>query len=199
VTGSFSQSRVFTVALATACVLAAASAHAVDVVVHPSVIVKALKTQIFKDRGRYYLQRPDRCSDPYLENPTVSFKQGRIFVGAHFAGRIGALIGGVCRSATEPSSIMISARPVVRSQEAALEDVRLEGADKPIVAAALQNLIGANFLSRLHIDLLESIRSLPAENKTAPYAVRVRALGLSGLSVQNEELHVSVNGSVEIR
>ena len=94
---------------------------------------------------------------------------------------------------------MISARPVVRSQEAALEDVRLEGADKPIVAAALQNLIGANFLSPLHIDLLESVRSLTAENKTAPYAIRVRALGLSGLSVQNEELHVSVNGSVEIR
>ena len=198
-TGPFSQPRVFSVALATACALAPVSAHAVDVVVHPSVIVKALKTQLFKDRGRYYLQRPDRCSDPYLENPTVSFKQGRIFVGAHFAGRIGALIAGVCQSATEPSSIMISARPVVRSQEAALEDVRLEGADKPIVAAALQNLIGANFLSRLHIDLLESVRSLTAGNKTAPYAVRVRALGLSGLSVQNEELHVSVNGSVEIR
>ncbi len=197
--GLRSQSTALTLLLASACALAMASAHAVDVVVHPSVIVKALKTQIFKDHGRYYLQRPDRCSDPYLENPTVSFKQGRIFVGAHFAGRIGALIAGVCQSATEPSSIMISARPVVRSQEAALEDVRLEGADKPIVAAALQNLIGANFLSRLHIDLLESVRSLIVGNKTAPYAVRVRALGLSGLSVQNEELHVSVNGSVEIR
>ena len=198
-TGPFSQLKIFTVALASACALAAASAHAVDVVVHPSVIVKALKTQLFKDHGRYYLQRPDRCSDPYLENPTVSFRQGRIFVGAHFAGRIGALIAGACQSATEPSSITISARPVVRSQEAALEDVRLESADKPIVAAALQNLIGANFLSRLHIDLLESVRSLTAENKTAPYAIRVRGLGLSGLSVQNEELHVSVNGSVEIR
>ena len=33
--------------------------------------------QLFKDRGRYYLHRPDRCNDPYLENPTVSFKQGR--------------------------------------------------------------------------------------------------------------------------
>ena len=179
--------------------LAAPSAHAIDLVVHASTLVKALKVQVFKDRGRYYLQRPDRCNDPYLENPTVSFKQGRVYVGAHFAGRIGALIGGVCKSTTEPSAIMLSARPVLRSQEAALEDVRLEAADKPMVAAALQNLIGANSLSRLHIDLLEAVRALTAPDRTAPYAIVVRALQLSNLAVQNEELHVTVSGAVEIR
>ena len=179
--------------------LAAPSAHAIDLVVHASTLVKALKAQVFKDRGRYYLQRPDRCNDPYLENPTVSFKQGRVYVGAHFAGRIGALIGGVCKSTTEPSAIMLSARPVLRSQEAALEDVRLEAADKPMVAAALQNLIGANSLSRLHIDLLEAVRALTAPDRTAPYAIVVRALQLSNLAVQNEELHVTVSGAVEIR
>src|SRR6266550_5267311 len=179
--------------------LAAPRADAFDLVVHASVVVKALKAQLFKDRGRYYLRRPDRCNDPYLENPTVSFKQGRIYVGAHFAGRIGALIGGVCQSATEPSAIMLSARPVLRLQEAALEDVRLEAADKPVVAAALQNLIGANSLSRLHIDLLEAVRVLTAPDKTAPYAIVVRALELSNLTVQNEELHVTVSGAVEIR
>src|SRR6202521_6075754 len=129
-------------------VLAAPSAHAIDLVVHASMVAKALKAQLFKDRGRYYLSRPDRCNDPYLENPTVSFKQGRVYVGAHFAGRIGALIGGVCKSTTEPSAIMLSARPVLRLQEAAWKDGRLKSADKPMVAAALQNLIGADSLSR---------------------------------------------------
>ena len=184
---------------ASTLVLAAPSAHAIDLVVHASTVAKALKAQVFKDKGRYYLQRPDRCNDPYLENPTVSFKQGRVYVGAHFAGRIGALIGGVCKSTTEPSAIMLSARPVLRSQEAALEDVRLEAADKPMVAAALQNLIRANSLSRLHIDLLEAVRVLTAPDKTAPYAIVVRALKLNDLIVQNEELHVTVNGAVEIR
>jgi len=190
---------VSTLLLASTFALAAPSAHAIDLVVHASTVAKALKAQVFKDRGRYYLQRPDRCSDPYLENPTVSFKQGRVYVGAHFAGRIGALIGGVCQSATEPSAIMLSARPVLRSQQAALEDVRLEAADKPMVAAALQNLIGANSLSRLHIDLLEAARVLTAPNKTAPYTIIVRALTLNNLTVQNEELHVTVDGVVEMR
>jgi hypothetical protein len=185
--------------LASTFALAAPSAHAIDLIVHASTLVKALKAQVFKDKGRYYLQRPERCNDPYLENPTVSFKQGRVYVGAHFAGRIGALIGGVCQSATEPSAIMLSARPVLRAQEAALEDVRLEAADKPMVAAALQNLIGAKSLSRLHIDLLEAVRTLTAPDKTAPYAIVVRALELSNLTVQNEELHVTVSGAVEIR
>jgi len=179
--------------------LAAPSAQAIDLVVHASTVVKALKAQVFKDRGRYYLQRPDRCNDPYLENPTVSFKQGRVYVGVHFAGRIGALIGRVCQSAAEPSDIMLSARPVLRLQEAALEDVRLEAADKPMVAAAIQNLIRANLLSRLHIDLLEAVRALTAPERTAPYAIVVRALNLSNLVVQDEELHVTVNGTVEIR
>jgi len=191
--------RVLSVLCASSFALAAPSAYAIDLVVHSSVVAKALKAQVFKDKGRYYLQRPDRCSDPYLENPTVSFKQGRVYVGAHFAGRIGALIGGVCQSATEPSAIMLSARPVLRSQQAALEDVRLEAADKPMVAAALQNLIGANSLSRLHIDLLEAARVLTAPNKTAPYTIIVRALTLNNLTVQNEELHVTVDGVVEMR
>jgi hypothetical protein len=199
VTRLLAKLRVLTLLFASTFALASPSAHAIDLVVHASVIVKALKAQLFKDRGRYYLHRPDRCNDPYLENPTVSFKQGRVYVGAHFAGRIGALIGGVCQSATEPSAIMLSARPVLRAQEAALEDVRLEAADKPMVAAALQNLIGAKSLSRLHIDLLEAVRTLTAPDKTAPYAIVVRALELSNLAVQNEELHVTVSGAVEIR
>jgi hypothetical protein len=179
--------------------LLASTAHAVDLVVHASTIAKALKTQLFNDQGRYYLRRPDRCNDPYLENPTVSFKEGRIYVGAHFAGRIGAMIAGVCQSAADPSAIVLSARPVLRSREAVLEDVRLERVDKPLVAAALQNLIGADLLSQLHIDLLAAVRGLTAPDKTSPYAIAVRALELSDLAVQNEELHVTVNGTIEIR
>ena len=185
--------------LASTFALAAPGAHAIDLVVHASTVAKALKVQVFKDKGRYYLQKPDRCNDPYLENPTVSFKQGRVYVGAHFAGKIGALIGGQCQSATEPSAVMLSARPVLRAQQAALEDVRLEAADKPMVAAALQNLIGANALSKLHVDVLEAVRVLTAPDKTAPFTVAVRGLQLTNLVVQNEELHVTVNGAVEIR
>ena len=190
---------VLTALLASTFALAAPGAQAIDLVVHASTVVKALKTQLFTDRGRYYLRRPDRCNDPYLENPNVSFKQGRVYIGAHFAGRIGALIGGACQSTTEPSDIVFSARPVLRSQQAALEDVRLERADKPMVAAALQQLIGANLLSRLHIDLLEAVRALTARDRTAPYSITVRSLELSNLAVQDEELHVTVSGAVEIR
>jgi hypothetical protein len=191
--------KVPTLLLASTFAFAAPGAHAIDLVVHASTVAKALKAQVFKDKGRYYLQKPGPCNDPYLENPTVSFKEGRVFVGARFAGRIGALIGGVCQSATEPSAIMLSARPVLRAQQAALEDVRLEAADKPMVAAALQNLIGGNALSRLHIDVLEAVRALTAPDRTAPFTIAVRGLQLSNLVVQNEELHVTVNGAVEIR
>jgi len=193
------KSKVSTLLLAAAFALAAPGAHAIDLVVHASTVAKALRAQVFKDKGRYYLQKPDRCSDPYLENPTVSFREGRVYIGARFAGRIGASIGGVCRSATEPGAIMLSARPVLRAQQAALEDVRVEAADTPMVAAALQNLVGGNALSRLHIDVLESVRAMTAPERTAPYTIAVRGLQLSNLVVQNEELHVTVNGAVEIR
>ena len=193
------KSKVSALLLAAAFALAAPGAHAIDLIVHASTVAKALKAQVFKDKGRYYLQKPDRCSDPYLENPTVSFREGRVYIGARFAGRIGASIGGVCRSATEPGAIMLSARPVLRAQQAALEDVRVEAADTPMVAAALQNLIGGNALSRLHIDVLDSVRAMTVPERTAPYTIAVRGLQLSNLVVQNEELHVTVNGAVEIR
>jgi hypothetical protein len=110
---------VLTLLFASTFALAAPSAHAIDLVVHPSVVVKALQAQVFKDKGRYYLQRPDPCNDPYLENPTVSFKLGRVYVGAHFAGRIGAMIGGVNDGT---SAIMLSIHHP-RLVAAALEDV----------------------------------------------------------------------------
>ena len=94
---------------------------------------------------------------------------------------------------------MLSARPVLHVQDAALEDVRVEATDTPMVAAALQNLIGADSLSRLHIDLLQAARALTAPDKTAPYTIVVRTLKLNDLAVQNEELHVTVNGTAEIR
>ncbi len=199
VTRMLAKPRVLPLLFASLFALAAPSAHAIDVVVHASAVMKALKAQLFKDRGRYYLLRPDRCNDPYLENPTVSFKQGRVYVGAHFAGRIGALIAGVCQSVTEPSAIMLSARPVIRLHQAALEDVRLESADKPMAAAALQNLIRADLLSPLRINVLETVRTLTTPDKTVPYSIVVRALELSNVAVQDEELHVTVNGSVEVR
>ena len=191
---------VFAALFASMYILTTPSASAFDLVVHSSMLLKALKAQVFKERGRYYLQRPDRCSDPYLDSPSVSFKQGRVYVGARFAGKIGGLIGGVCKSATaKPSAVMLSARPVLNGQDAGLEDVRLEAADDPIVAAALQGLVRANTLSKLHVDLLQAAKALTAPDKTAPYAIAVRALELSDLAVQNEELRVAVNGVVEIR
>ncbi len=191
--------RVPTLLFASTFAFAAPSAYAFDLIVYPSTVVKALKAQLFKDRGRYHLQRPDRCNDPYLENPTVSFKRGRVYVGARFAGRIGALIGGVCQSAAQQSAIMLSARPVTHLHEVSLEEVRLEAADEPMVAAALQNIINGNSLSALHIDLLEAIRPLTLSDKTTPYAIVVRALELSNLIVENEELRVTVGGAIEIR
>jgi len=184
---------------ASAFAIAAPSANAIDVVVHASTVEKALKAQLFSNHGRHYLGRPDRCNDPYLENPTVSFRQGRVYIAAHFGGRIGALVAGACQSMSEPSAILLSGRPVVRAHEAALEDVRVERADKPLVAAALQGLIGANLLSPLHIDVLAAVRALAASESTAPYAVVVRSLELSNLAVENEELHVTVNGAVDVR
>jgi hypothetical protein len=196
----FKKPGLFASLFASLLIFAPHSANAFDLVVHSSVVIKALKAQVFKERGRYYLQRPDRCSDPYLDNPTVSFKQGRVYVGARFAGKIGGLIGGVCKSATtEPSAVMLSARPVLRGEQASLEDVRLEAADDPMVAAALQSLVRANSLSKLHIDLLQAAKVLTAPDKTAPYAIAVRELKFSDLAVQNEELRVAVNGVVEIR
>jgi hypothetical protein len=177
----------------------APAASAIELVVHASMVNKALREQVFRDHGRYYLQRPSPCNDPYLEDPTVSFKQGRIYVGAHFAGRVGALIGGVCKSATEPSAVMISGRPVLRGQKAVLEDLRVEHADKPMVAAAVQSLIGGDSRSPIRIDFADAIRTLTIPAKTAPYTIVVRSLELSNLSVQDEELHVTVEGAVEVR
>lgn len=184
----------------TACVaLAAPHAHALDLVIHASTLTKALKQQVFKNQGRYALLPPTKCNDPYLENPDVTFRQNRIFIAAHFAGRIGAVIGGACKSVTSPSAVVLSARPVARAQQVGLEDVRIESAAEPLVGAALENLIAAGVFSPLRVDLLASLRAQATPEKTAPYAVTVRALEVRNLKVQNDELRVTVDGALDVR
>jgi hypothetical protein len=184
---------------ATMLVLASPRVHAFDLVIHASTLTKALKQQVFKNQGRYQLLPPSKCNDPYLENPEVTFKQGRIFIAAHFDGKIGASIGGVCKSVSEPSAVVLSARPVARAQQVGLEDVRIESAAEPLVGAALQNLIAAGAFSPLQVDLLASLRAQTTPEKTAPYALTVRALEVRNLKVQNDELRVTVDGAVDVR
>ena len=94
---------------------------------------------------------------------------------------------------------MISARPVARGQQVGLEDVRIESAAEPLVGAALQNLIAAGAFSPLQVDLLASLRAQTTPDKTAPYALTVRAIEVRNLKVQNDELRVSVDGAVDVR
>ena len=51
--------KVLALLLASTFAFAAPSAHAIDLVVHASTVAKALKAQVFKDKGRYYLQKPE--------------------------------------------------------------------------------------------------------------------------------------------
>ena len=180
-------------------VLAPSHAHAFDLVIHASTLTKALKQQVFKSQGRYPLLPPGKCNNPYLENPDVTFRQGRIFIAAHFDGKLGATIGGVCKSVSAPSAVVLSARPVARAQQVGLEDVRIESAAEPLVGAALQNLIAAGVFAPLQVDLLASLRAQTTPDKTAPYALTVRALEVRNLKVQGDELHVTVDGAVDVR
>ena len=195
------KARPFACALSATLVLMIASPHvcAFDLVIHASTLTKALKQQVFKNQGRYQLLPPSKCNDPYLEKPEVTFKQGRIFIAARFDGKLGASIGGVCKSVSSPSPVVVSARPVARGQQVGLDDVRIESAAEPLVGAALQNLIAAGAFSPLQVDLLASLRAQTTPDKTAPYALTVRAIEVRNLKVQNDELRVSVDGAVDVR
>ena len=64
-----------------ALVLSAATAHGAEIVLEPSAVQKLVVESLFKDHGRFYIQR-GACS-AFLDSPAVTLTAGRVVIRSH--------------------------------------------------------------------------------------------------------------------
>lgn len=179
--------------------LASTAAAAVQLQVDASAIEKLLKAQAFRDGGKWRLGKSGKCNNPYLEHPSVTIRQGRLFIRAHFAGRMGSEVMGSCVSMGEPSWLTVSGRPVVDGQMLSIGEVRVDEVEKPSIRPLAVGLLESATRSALKIDLQNMVRSLVAPANTAPYLVDISGLNMMLMQADQNRLRFSLDFGVAVR
>src|SRR3954469_22880784 len=93
--------------LISAILSSAAASHAAEIVLEQSAVQKLVLESLFKDNGRYWLQR-GACR-AYLETPSVTLTGGRVVIRSHLVARVGMDFGDSCAGVDLASWATVSA------------------------------------------------------------------------------------------
>ena len=136
------------------------SARAAEIVLQASAVDKLVKQSLFSEGGRHYLKR-GACS-AYLEQPTTTLKDGRIWIRAHLSSRLGIENGGNCIGSDFASWVESSGRPVASGSSIGLDDVRIDSIEVQSIGASLGNGLLSAFPTAFNLDLKSSTQQLLA-------------------------------------
>ena len=141
-------------------VLAGVSARALgaEIVLEPSAVHKLVVEGLFKDGGRYYLQKGS-CS-AYLQNPKTTLDGGRVVIRSQLRGRLGAPIGRDCFGVDLATWTVVSGLPGAQGSIVRLDDIRIDDVGDPnarllVDAGLLPSLPGA-----IELDVMQSVRAM---------------------------------------
>jgi hypothetical protein len=174
-------------------------AYGAQIAVENSALEKVVKGRLFTDEGKYRLAKPHKCNHPYLETPSTEIRQGRVYLRARFAGRVGREIAGVCLSTGEPSWITVSGKPTVAGEVLILNDVKVEHVEKRAVREIAKTLIENALGPSLKLNVRELIQQHLSPASTAPYTLELSALGFQLIDADLGRLRLSVDFSLAIR
>jgi len=109
--------RFFRASSIAALVLSAATAQGAEIILEQSAVQKLVVESLFKDHGRFYIQR-GACS-AFLDNPSVTLAAGRVVIRSHLAARLGMDLGDSCAGVDLASWATVSGERARRDRPSA--------------------------------------------------------------------------------
>ena len=178
-------------------------ARALDLTVGPQPLQHALLRQLFSaPDGRYYL-RGDRNSACYLfaQNPQLQFSGNRIELALHLEGRLGSSFGGQCIGFKWSGEAGLSMLPQAQDQQIGFTDVRVEHLTGD---NGLDQLLGSVLSARVPANLKVNAASLidkmlRSASTRSGETITLDHFTIPAMNVQNNALHLSVEGNVTIQ
>ena len=175
------------VAAALSTVAAAAPANAAEIVLEQSAVQKLVVESLFKEHGRYYIQR-GACS-AYLDNPAVTLAGGRVVIRAHLSARVGMDLGASCAGVDLASWTTVSGEPDAQGTTVRLSDIRIEDVGDANTRIVLNSGLVPTLPGALELDVLKAVRAL-LQGTSAQMQVEVQALNIESVRVADNKLSV---------
>ena len=168
-------------------VLSAATANGAEIVLEQSAVQKLVVESLFKDNGRYYVQR-GACS-AYLENPTVTLTGGRVVIRSHLIARLGMDFGDSCAGVDLASWATVSGEPSAQGTTVRLANIRIEDVGDANTRIVLNSGLVTTLPGAVELDVLKAVRSM-LQGASGQLQVEVLALHIESVRVADNKLSV---------
>lgn len=142
----------------------APDAAAATIALHQDAVSAAVAQRLFTSNGKRMLSGSlASCNYVYLEQPVVTFRDRRLFLRVHLAGRVGVKANGNCVGAGDAFHATVSGQPVIAGETVALKDFRMDegraeyrGLLEPFLKQQIPSLLGLNLREELNKGLQSS-------------------------------------------
>jgi len=168
-------------------VLSTATANGAEIVLEQSAVQKLVVESLFKDNGRYYIQR-GACS-AYLENPAVTLTGGRVVIRSHLNARLGMDFGNSCAGVDLESWTTVSGEPSAQGTTVRLANIRIEDVGDANTRIVLNSGLMPTLPGAVELDVLKAVRSM-LQGASGQLQVEVQALNIESARVADNKLSV---------
>jgi len=183
-------------ALMAVSILAANPADGAEIVLEQSAVQKLVVESLFKDHGRYYIQR-GACS-AYLDSPAVALTAGRVVIRSHLNARLGMDLGDSCAGVDLASWTTVSGEPNAQGTSVRLTDIRIEDVGDANTRTVLNSGLVPTLPGALELDVLKAVRSM-LQGASGQLQVEVLTLNIESVRVADNKLSIRFDFKVSGR
>ncbi len=117
-----------------------------------------LRVIYFTDGGRFHFREYSACSYEFIQNPSVSVKDGLVHISAEYYRRRGTGVAGGCLGGPGTNTeVTLSARPFAEGSAVALEILEIKTERMPDLTSALLSLAGVELPMTHTFDLMAAM------------------------------------------
>ena len=166
---------------------ASAAAQCAEIVLEQSAVQKLVVQSLFKDNGRFYIQR-GACS-AFLENPAVSLAGGRVVIRSHLSARLGMDFGDSCAGVDLASWATVSGAPSAQGTTVRLADIRIEDVGDANTRLVLASGLVPTLPAAFELDVLQAVRAM-LQGANSQLRVDVQSLRIESVRIADNRLSV---------
>ena len=179
--------RSFRQTLMAVALLSSTAAPGAEIVLEQSAVQKLVVESLFKDNGRFYIQRG--ACNAFLDNPAVTLAAGRVVIRSHLSARLGMDFGDSCAGVDLASWATVSGEPSAQGTTVRLANIRIEDVGDANTRIVLDSGLVPTMPGALELDVLKAVRSM-LQGASGHLQVDVQSLSIESVRIADNRLTV---------
>jgi len=175
-------------AIAAALAYLPGHAQCAEIVLEQTAVEALLMDNLFKDKGRLYLQKG--VCNAFIETPKVTLKQGRVLIRLHLSSRLGVPSGKECLGMSLASWATVSAAPVAQGQQVRLNDIRIDEVEDPNLRSLLELGLTPALPQAVEFDVKKAVEDM-LQGTAKRIQADVQRLNIESVKADNNQLSIS--------